>query len=226
MQRTKRWVFLIIIGLLLAACADQGHVPAELESLARPSQPTDYLISSNRPLSPGFANAVARNSDTLKFLHEDAGFAVVRTANPNAYNRFADTIVRDFRLQWLPDNHTLGIEPMTIGDPPDSGVEDFLFDLQWGHTAVRATHAWNAGFRGQGVRVAVLDTGIDATHPDLSENVNMDLSRSFVPGEDVQTPPGAVLDHGTHVAGIIAAAQNGVGVIGVAPDAEIFAVLG
>jgi lantibiotic leader peptide-processing serine protease len=52
----------------------------------------------------------------------------------------------------------------------------------------------------------------------------MTLSRSFVPGEDVQPPPDAEFDHGTHIAGTIAAAQNDFGVIGVAPEAEIVAV--
>ena len=47
------------------------------------------------------------------------------------------------------------------GYPPNSGDDDFFFDLQWGHNYVGAQESWNAGFRGQGVRVAVLDGGFD-----------------------------------------------------------------
>jgi subtilisin family serine protease len=74
--------------------------------------------------------------------------------------------------------------------------------------------------------VAVLDTGVDPTHPDLAANVNVGLAASFVPGQtwDVSTDAVQNFDHGTHVAGIIAAADNGFGIIGVAPEAEIVPV--
>jgi subtilisin family serine protease len=96
--------------------------------------------------------------------------------------------------------------------------------LQWGHTAVDAVGAWNKGQRGAGVRVAVLDSGIDADHPDLASKVNQALSVSFVPGENWNPLPGFYFNLGTHVAGTIAAADNGLGVIGVAPEAELIAV--
>jgi subtilisin family serine protease len=110
--------------------------------------------------------------------------------------------------------------PMAVS-PPFTNDDDPFFDLQWGHDAVNATEAWEAGVRGAGVRVAVLDSGIDSSHPDLVPNLNTSLSASFVPGEDYDNPPGG---HGTHVAGTIAAADNAFGVIGVAPEAEIVAV--
>ena len=90
--------------------------------------------------------------------------------------------------------------------------------------AIDAPEAWNTGQTGEGVRVAVLDSGMDGTHPDLAANVNADLSASFIEGEDWQVQPGFYFNHGTHVAGTIAAADNQRGVIGVAPNAEIVAV--
>jgi subtilisin family serine protease len=90
---------------------------------------------------------------------------------------------------------------------------DFLFDLQWGHTAVRAVEAWNAGVTGAGVRVCVLDTGFDMSHPDLVGNINQTLSFDFT--GDIQDIPGApdylsknIYSHGSHVAGTIAAANS------------------
>ncbi|WP_428266594.1 S8 family serine peptidase [Haliangium sp.] len=109
-------------------------------------------------------------------------------------------------------------------NPPVSGDDDAFFDLQWGHDAVDAPEAWDLGYRGAGVRVAVLDSGIDAEHPDIAPNLNLALSTSFVPGEDVNVRPGVFFNHGTHVAGTIAGADNGIGIIGVAPEAEIVAV--
>ena len=109
-------------------------------------------------------------------------------------------------------------------NPPDSGDDDFFFDLQWGHDAIDAPEAWErTGERGAGVRVAVLDSGIDCDHPDLAPNLNLALSASFVDGEALCDLP-AGFNHGTHVAGTVAAADNAYGTIGVAPEAEIVAV--
>jgi len=83
---------------------------------------------------------------------------------------------------------------------------------------VKAPSAWGTS-KGKGIRVAVLDTGIDFNHPDLKDNYVEGVS--FVKG--APTP----MDdhyHGTHCAGTIAAATKGAGVIGVAPEASLYAV--
>ena len=90
--------------------------------------------------------------------------------------------------------------------------------------AINAPEAWNLGFTGEGARVFILDSGIDAEHPDLAPNLNISLCTSFVTGESYNVRDGLYFNHGTHVAGIVAAANNSLGVIGVAPDAEIVAV--
>ncbi|MCM2674927.1 S8 family peptidase [Alkalicoccobacillus plakortidis] len=98
--------------------------------------------------------------------------------------------------------------------------EDFEVSIQqsvpWGITRVQAPAAINRGTNGSGVRVAVLDTGI-STHSDLT----IRGGASFVPGE----PNTSDLNgHGTHVAGTIAALNNSIGVVGVAPNADLYAV--
>ncbi|MFF2717872.1 S8 family serine peptidase [Streptomyces sp. NPDC058011] len=82
---------------------------------------------------------------------------------------------------------------------------------------VNAPQAWAAGFDGKGTKVAVLDTGIDAGHPDVKDRIV--ASRSFIPGEEVEDRNG----HGTHVASTIAgsgAASDGADK-GVAPAADL-----
>ena len=104
------------------------------------------------------------------------------------------------------------------------------FSLQWNMQAISAPQAWAAGYKGSGVRVAVLDVGMYLDHPDLKANINRGLSHNFVTyaGENNPLNPSFTLasefSHATHVAGIIAAADNNIGGIGVAPQAEIISV--
>ncbi len=90
---------------------------------------------------------------------------------------------------------------------------------QWQHDYIGTRYAWAAGFTGEGVKVAVIDTGLQKEHEDLSANA--ESGRNFVGGAN-----GTKLDtdnqtHGTHVAGIIAADDNGKGGVGIAPDAGV-----
>lgn len=72
------------------------------------------------------------------------------------------------------------------------------------------------GIKGAGAKVAVIDTGLDQ-HPDLVSNLDVAGSRNFVPRETIQDVNG----HATHCGGIVAADDNGRGVVGVAPDAKV-----
>lgn len=90
--------------------------------------------------------------------------------------------------------------------------------MPWGITRVKAPEAWGSA-TGKGVRVAVLDTGIDMTHPDIRANI--------AGGFDCINETTNVVDdngHGTHVAGTIAALDDDFGVVGVAPEARLYAV--
>jgi subtilisin len=103
--------------------------------------------------------------------------------------------------------------PIRMEDVPSAASEV----LPWGVNRIDAERAWNVT-RGAGIRVAVIDTGIDARHQDLQPNFGG--GASFVPGESYMDGNG----HGTHVAGTIGARQNGSGVIGVAPNCTLYAV--
>jgi hypothetical protein len=72
-------------------------------------------------------------------------------------------------------------------------------------------------YRGHGIRVAVLDTGVDANHSDLKDRVV--FTKNFVRGEQYLAEI-----HGTAIAGVIAASINGFGIEGIAPDADILAM--
>lgn len=92
----------------------------------------------------------------------------------------------------------------------------------WGITHVEGIQAHQAGYTGQGIKVAILDTGIDNTHPDLALNVKGGYS---VFTDTANSNPYNDGDgHGTHVAGTVAAVNNSQGVIGVAYSADLYAV--
>ena len=90
-------------------------------------------------------------------------------------------------------------------------------NIPWGVSRVNAPAAWSSG-QGAGVKVAVIDTGIDCTHPDLRCD--------FGSGTNIVNPGADPMDdneHGTHVAGTIAGRGNG-GPLGVAPKATLIPV--
>jgi subtilisin family serine protease len=159
-----------------------------------------------------------------------AGLLVVSSANPafEAAVTGARAVVRD--LGYVPQRPRVELGVSAAGpEPPFTGDDDPFFDLQWGHTAVDAVGGWEAGRFGAGALVAVLDEGVDIDHDDLATQVNAAVSTSFAEDcdgniEDWNPEPGFYYNHGTHVAGTIAAADNAFGVIGVAPQAQIMAV--
>ena len=117
-------------------------------------------------------------------------------------------------------------DPDTLSVEIDSRVRasgvitEPLLSEQWGLAAVRVDAAWEVT-QGAGVTVAVLDTGVDADHEDLAGQV---LAGINLLGNQTSFDSDDENGHGTHVAGIIAAADNEAGVVGVAPQARILPV--
>ena len=99
-------------------------------------------------------------------------------------------------------------------------------EFPWGIKRVNASGLWNIT-EGAGVKVAVIDTGINYNHEDLKENYVEGANYSGLINGLLGTNLGNPMDdqgHGTHVAGTIAAVRNGKGVVGVAPKAKLYAV--
>jgi hypothetical protein len=130
-------------------------------------------------------------------------------------------------LAYAPDIRFELADPAAVEDSGLNAadtVDDPLYDLQWDKQSQRIGQVHERA-TGEGTRIGVVDDGVlganpdsDASHPDLP-NVRGDLSANF-PGDGAG--PGPLNDdHGTHVAGTAAAAANGTGVVGVAPDAEV-----
>lgn len=110
----------------------------------------------------------------------------------------------------------------------DRIVQALAETTPWGVTKINAPAVWQntSTNKGTGIKVAILDTGIQSNHPDLINNIKGGVN--FAGRPDGSTNPRYWTDkngHGTHVAGIVAAVgDNDIGVIGVAPEAHLYAV--
>jgi serine protease len=110
-----------------------------------------------------------------------------------------------------------------LAAPASAAPGDPYFSQQWGLTRIEADKAWSLA-TGNGVTIAIVDSGVDLGHPDLAANI-AGAGADFVAPKGDQDGAQDESGHGTHVAGIAAAVtNNGVGVAGVAPDASILPV--
>jgi thermitase len=107
--------------------------------------------------------------------------------------------------------------------PPAQASNDPDFEKQWGLSNIGAPNAWTKS-TGAGVRVGIVDTGIDLKHEDLAGRLIASTSCLDTDGNPLRCEGDAQDDygHGTHVAGIAAATKdNNLGIAGVAPDADL-----
>ena len=150
----------------------------------------------------------------------------------------------DYTAVFLTDGNRIPTTCTGFSRDTEPGTQDPLFGQQWSlNNTGQASFAANGGVAGQdlnmrqtlvdgptgaGVQVAVVDTGLEICHPDLAANIEQDLSYNFSHslwhGAQADDPflPTVMGDHGTSVAGLIAAAaNNGVGGRGVAPEVRL-----
>ncbi|MBE2280648.1 MAG: hypothetical protein IAE91_09665 [Ignavibacteriaceae bacterium] len=165
-------VLLILIVGLLGASVLSAQGPQR-----------SYIIMANDNGSSLASSISAAGGVMTQFVPElRAAFATSSNPNFASQIRGVRSVIPDLIYQFdMPDADQF-VSMNTVGDPPFSGSQDFFFDLQWGHNAVRAQQAWANGVRGEGVRVAVLDGGFDLAHPDLAPNINLALSANSHPG--------------------------------------------
>jgi hypothetical protein len=150
------------------------------------------LISQDDNLPAGLESKVQALGGTVTRTIPQVGIAAATTADAQFQAKAGAiaglrSVVPNPMLQWInPPAHAAqpaGPVPASIGDAEP------LFPLQWGLQAINASGAWNAGYKGRGARVAVLDTGFHLTHPDLAPNINFALCANFIPWEELQFHP-------------------------------------
>ncbi len=234
-KRLVIYALSLIMVAFFSSCEDrllqtdvESDVAVTAAKKASLSSQNYLIVSDSETLPDGLVEELASYGDIVQSIPE-VGMVVVTPSATNFAKKVGKlngvrSVIPDLNLLWLEPE-----EVVNMANPPSIGDDEWFFQYQWGLDAIDAPEAWNTGVTGEGAKVFILDSGIDAEHPDLAPNLNTTLCASFVPGEDWNVQPGFYFNHGTHVAGIVAAADNlatdpNAGVIGVAPNAEIVAV--
>ncbi len=224
-QLQKIALSLCAMGILFTSCEKEDvneEIKANAVELEEPSFKNYMVISKSTDLTKSVENSLETSGGEIVSSIPEIGISIVSSKDANFIentkkNRNVTSVVPDYEIAWIPSEVKEEVYPESIGD------DETYYFYQWNLPAIDAPLAWNAGYTGKGASVYVLDSGVQGNHPDLASNLNTELSRSFIKGEEWNAAPG-FSSHGTHVAGTIAAADNNFGVIGVAPNAEIVAI--
>ncbi|AWN22504.1 peptidase S8 and S53 subtilisin kexin sedolisin [Deinococcus irradiatisoli] len=228
----KRSVLLLGAALSLAAAstASAGRLSPSLLAKARANDNTPigvivrFSVANNAQGRQLFANLRAQLQTSLAKLGPAAGFV-------------NEALKKNGVQLWLDQSIYLKLSPVqarVLASLPivDEIFENFRVNLPAPKAkaqstakapahlqAVGAVQTRNAGLRGQGVRIGQLDTGVDATHPELRGKVAA-FAEFGADGNRVQSSPHDSAQHGTHTAGLLVG-----NTVGVAPDAKLISAL-
>ncbi|MBA2283401.1 MAG: S8 family serine peptidase [Acidimicrobiia bacterium] len=260
-MRTAHSVAVGIIagGALLASTLSAGAsptTPATASARGVQTGAEEFVVSFEGADRAAALQAVTAAGGSVVDVNEAAGIALVEAADDS----FLTEVRADDAVTGAAANHAVGTarpgmphrfaeerptaaDRTAVANNQDAGGRrpgggggrntEPLADRQWDMAAIGANPdgAWRRA-TGRGVTVGIIDTGVDASHPDIAPNFSASLSRNFtmdIPEIDGPCEVATCIDpanvddggHGTHVAGTVAAARNGVGIAGVAPDATI-----
>jgi subtilisin family serine protease len=222
----KSWRFIPSIKALAIAICALAAISLCISGAWAQAAKKFVLMSSSGTWGLAQDAAITTNGGTIDYSHAASGLGVGVSSDAN----FLKNVMKsgafgaggeDQDVQWVPPN--ADVDQLDVGEDAVTPGDETFINEQWNIKAVEAAGAWAAGYTGAGVRVAVIDGGLYNSHIDLASRVDVAHSTSFVPGFAFNQDVGTFW-HATHVAGIIAAADNGIGTIGIAPDATIIGV--
>ncbi|MEV7068981.1 S8 family serine peptidase [Streptomyces collinus] len=185
-----------------------------------------YLVITTPGDTSAARNAVTANGGSV-FAHYDAIGVVVAHSTSAGFATAMRSVagVQKVGATRTSDVPADAYSPTLPGAPAQSSTT-LTETARWDMTRINADKAWAVSTGSPAVTVGVLDTGVDERHQDIAPNFDAADSVSCAYGK-ADTRSGAWRDvgtHGTHVAGTIAAAKNGKGVVGVAPGVKIASV--
>ena len=248
MNRLRLCAGTLVLAVLAASCTHdarrfagptRGPSFSSVASRSQSSLSTDadkFLVEYTGSTSRLTA-AVASVGGAVARVLPEIGLATVTglddaRAAQLAHSPGITSATRDLVVQWIaPLDQNVGLVEAdadvlpAVQNPPQTAP---LLGLQWNLHTIHAPEAWATGNVGQGVRVAIIDTGIDDTHPEMQGRVDRLRSIAFTPNQfagscGAPCPTwGDDNSHGTHVASIVA--SNAFRTASIAPGASLIAV--
>lgn len=232
---------IILAGFSFGCQPESDELNPEITDALSKRAPSQFqtdkyiVITHDETLPAGLAKKIEDAGGVINSEMSEVGVIAVTATNKQftkQVSRMQEVryVIPDLELQWRQPGIQVDFEK-DLANPPfaELGEIDPFYNFQWGLDAIDAPDAWQSGYKGAGVKVAVLDEGFWLEHPDLEPNIIGAISS--VPGESPQFEPyvnelGTLVyfSHGTHVAGTIAAPINDLGVVGVAPEAKLLLV--
>jgi subtilisin family serine protease len=212
---------------VIAAAVGAGVLAAATPAAAAPAAGTrSYLVITAPGDTAGAKTAVSGNGGTVWSSYDAIGVVVAHSGAADFATRMRTvTGVQKVGATRTSDVPTEAANPPVPASPSQATLpttEPVRTDM----TQIGADRAWAVNPGSSSVTVGVLDTGVDDQHADLAPNFDSANSASCAYGK-LDTRTGSWRDtgsHGTHVAGTIAAAKNGRGMVGVAPGVKVASV--
>src|ERR671933_1950521 len=211
-----------------------GLVAAETAIAAPAAFGSNYIVLYKSSTIQGDAGStISKAGGTLVYAYPEIGVAIASSTNPSFRSNLlkntniANAAATDAYATQLPESTT---EDRAASGPPEGDLpnapatdSDSLSPLQWDMRQIHAPEAHAITGGSPAVVVGDIDTGLDYRHPDLRQNVSDADSANCLSGAPVPGQVAADDDHGhgTHTAGTIAAAANGFGIVGVAPNVKV-----
>src|SRR4051794_40606808 len=233
MQTSGRRLGRLLVGAaVIAATGAFAPTAATAAGTGTSGEAQNYLVLFKGSSSPAdAATIVTRAGGTVVANYAQIGVLVARSTN----TAFGDTVRASNKVEGASATANyatkLGggqVQEASPGDLPNVPATDTdtFSGLQWDMRQMHTPEAHAITGGSPAVVAATIDTGVDYRHPDLRQNISDADSANCVSGAPV---PGAVAanddnGHGTHTAGTIAAASNGAGIVGVAPNVKIVAI--
>jgi subtilisin family serine protease len=225
-MRSRNTISLIMaLTLLLSAVlvTSAGATPQQAGAAG-----TYVVLYKAQSVPADAAASIAAAGGTLVYRYDQIGVAIARSDN----TAFSANLLKDNRIQGasatagfatrLNDDAAVDSTGVPAVNSPAPG-SDPLSGLQWDMDQIHAPEARAINGGSPSILVGDIDTGLDYTHPDLAPNVDDANSVNCLTGAPVPGKVAAMDDngHGTHTAGTIAAAKNGIGIVGIAPNVRI-----
>lgn len=184
---------------------------------------TNPALAGNKKVIIGFRHGVGLSeSDKHEKVHRAGGRISREHRTINAVSaELSEESISDLKndpdVAYVETDKVITVvEPVPVASSTDQELLD-----SWGVKRIGADMAAMKGIKGAGSKVAILDTGIDFNHPDLKDNYKGGYNFVYDNNDPYDD---SRYGHGTHLAGIIAARDNGTGVVGVAPEASVYAL--